>query len=124
HVLLKPAQLTLNGAPVTATADIDLSVPGYKYDVTFSANGVPVEPMANSFSPTYRGQAKGNLIASAQIKGAGVTGVNLKKTLDGTVSFSFTNANIQIVGPKMKAVLTPIALVLGAPELLSSPMDY
>ena len=124
HVLLKPAQLTLNGAPISASADLDLSVPGFKYDVTFSANGVPVEPLANSFSPTYSGQAKGTLIASAQLKGAGVTGRNLKNSLAGQADLSFTNAHIQIVGPKMKAVLTPIAFVLGAPELLRSPLDY
>lgn len=124
RVLLKPAQLFLNGAPVTATADLDLGVPGYKYDVSFTANGVPVEPLANTFSPTYRGQAQGRLIANGQLKGAGVTGLNLKKSLAGTVNFSFTNANIQIVGPKVKAVLTPIALVLGAPELLRSPLDF
>ncbi len=124
HVLLKPAQLTLNGAPVSATADLDLSVPGYKYDVTFSANGIPVEPLANSFSPTYRGQANGRLLASASIKGAGVTGTSLRQNLNGNMNFSFTNANIQIVGPKVKRILSPIALVLGAPELLNSPLDY
>lgn len=124
HVLLKPAQLTLNGAPINLTADLDLSVPGYKYDLSFNANGIPVEPLANTFSPTYRGQAKGILMASGQIKGAGVTGVNLKKALTGTASLSFTNADIKIVGPKVKAVLTPIAIVLGAPELLNSPLDY
>ncbi len=124
RVLVKPAQLTLNGAPVSATADLDLSVPGYKYDVTFSANGIPVEPLANSFSPTYRGQAKGNLIASANMKGAGITGTNLRRTLNGNVSFSFTNANIQIVGPKLKKIASPIALVLGAPELLNSPLNF
>jgi hypothetical protein len=124
HVVIKPAQLTLNGAPISATADLDLSMPGFKYDVTFSANGVPVEPLANSFSPTYRGQAKGVIIASASLKGAGVTGVNLKRTLGGDANLNFTNANIQIVGPKVKSVLTPIALALGAPELLNSPLNY
>jgi len=124
RVLLKPAQLTLNGAPISASADVDLSVPGFKYDVTFSANGVPVEPLANSFSPTYRGQARGTLIATANLKGAGITGRSLQKTLTGDANLNFTNANIQIVGPKAKAVMTPIALVLGAPELLRSPLDY
>ena len=124
RVVLKPAQLTLNGAPISATADLDLSVPGFKYDLAFSADKVPLEPLANSFSPTYRGQAKGVLIANASLKGAGVTGVNLKRTLGGEVNLNFTNANIQIVGPKIKSVLTPIALVLGAPELLNSPLNY
>jgi len=123
-VLLNPCQLVLNGAPVSATADLDLSVPGYKYDIAFSADGIPVEPLANTFSPTYRGQAKGTLIAKAQIKGAGVTGRSLKSSLNAAASFSFTNANIRIVGPKMKAVLIPISLALRAPELLESPLDY
>lgn len=124
HVVIKPAQLTLNGAPISATADLDLSVPGFKYDLVFSADKVPVEPLANSFSPTYRGQAKGVLLANASLKGAGVTGVNLKRTLSGEVNLNLTNANIQIVGPKVKSVLSPIALVLGAPELLNSPLNY
>lgn len=124
HVLLKPFQLTLNSAPISATADLDLGMPGWKYDLAFTADGVPLEPIANTFSPTYRGQAKGALIAKAQLKGAGVTGSSLKTNLVGTVDFSFTNANIQLVGPKIKAVLTPIAIGLGAPDLLRSPLDY
>jgi len=124
RVLINPAQLTLNGAPVSMTADLDLGVAGFKYDVTFSANGIPVEPLANSFSPAYRGQANGVLIASAKLKGAGVTGTNLKRSLTGNVDLSFTNANIQIVGPKAKKIVSPIAFVLGAPELLNSPLNY
>ena len=33
HVNIKPFQLVLNGAPVNATVDLDLSVPGYKYSL-------------------------------------------------------------------------------------------
>ena len=127
HIVLKPFQLTLNNAPVSATADLDLSSPGYKYALAFSADGVPVEPLANSFSPTYRGQAQGTLIAKLDVKGAGVTGANLRTNLTGTVDLNFTNANIQIAGPKLKAVLAPIALVLttlGVPDLMRSPLDH
>jgi hypothetical protein len=124
HVVIKPCQLTLNGAPVNASVDLDLGVPGYKYDIVFNADKVPLAPLANSFSPTYSDKAQGNLIASIQVKGAGITGRSLQKDLTGQVNLSLTNANIQIVGSKVKAVLTPIALVLGAPELLSSPLDY
>jgi len=126
HVLLKPFQLTLNSAPVSATADLDLSVPGYKYSLAFNAAGIPVEPLANSFSPTYRGQARGNLIASLELQGAGVTGRNLRTNLNGTAAFNFTNANIQIVSPKLKAILTPVALALiplGVPDLFQSPLE-
>jgi len=123
HVVIKPCRLTLNGAPVNATVDLDLGVPGYKYDITFNANKVPLQPLANSFSPTYGDKAQGDLVASIQIQGAGVTGRSLQQSLTGQITLSLTNANIQIVGPKVKAVLTPIALVLGAPEVLSSPLD-
>jgi len=127
HILLKPFQLTLNNAPVSATADLDLSVPGYKYNVAFNANGVPIAPLANTFSPTYQGQAQGTLIANVDVKGAGVTGRNLRTNLTGTVDLNFTNANIQIVSPKLKAILTPISLALiplGVPDLLRSPLEH
>ena len=124
HVVVNPCQFTLNGGPVNATADLDLGVPGYRYDVTFNASAVPVAPLANSFSPTYGDKAKGDFFANLQIKGAGTTGHSLQKNLTGQVNLSFTNANIEIVGPKVKAILKPIAFVLNAPELLNSPLDY
>jgi hypothetical protein len=124
RVLLKPFQLTLNQSPIAATAELDLSVPGYRYDVAFSADGVPVEPLANTFSPTYRGQAKGTLISKVELKGAGVTGASLRTNLTGTADFSFTNANIQIVGPMLRTVIAGVALTLQTPELLRSPLDY
>ena len=124
HVLLKPFQLALNGAPVSATADLNLGVPGFQYDVGFSAERIPVAPLANSFSPEYKGQAQGELIANGQIKGAGVTGVNLQKNLTGQVNLSFTNANIQIVGTRAKKLITPIALVLRLDDLTKSPINY
>lgn len=126
HILLKPFQLTLNQAPVSASADLDLGVPGYKYSLAFNAEGVPVGPLADTFSPTYRGQAQGTLIAHLDLRGAGVTGGNLRTNLTGTGTFTFTNANIQIAGPKLKAILTPISLALiplGVPDLFQSPLD-
>src|SRR5262249_39765166 len=61
--VLSPCTFALNGAPVNLTADLDLSVPGYRYDVAFRATKVPVAPLANSFSPDYRGKAQGDLLA-------------------------------------------------------------
>jgi hypothetical protein len=124
HVLLKPFQLVLNGAPVNATADLNLGVPGFQYDVNFSADRIPVAPLANSFSPEYKGRAQGELIATGQIKGAGVTGVSLQKNLTGQVNLSFTNANIQIVGTRAKKLINPIAVVLRLDDLTKSPINY
>jgi len=122
RALLKPFQMTLNGAPVSATADLNLGVAGYEYDLSFKANGVPIAPLADTFSAAYKGKAKGTLLASAQIKGAGVTGTNLQKSLVGDVSLVLTNANIQLVGPKAGKIMRPIALVLGLEELTRTPL--
>ncbi len=122
QVLLKPFQLTLNGGPVSATADVNLGVPGYQYDVNFSADRVPIAPLTDTFSPAYQGKAFGQVLANAQIKGAGITGTSLQKNLSGSGSVIMTNANIQLVGPKAKALITPIALVLGLNELTHAPL--
>ncbi|HVM61645.1 MAG TPA: AsmA family protein [Verrucomicrobiae bacterium] len=124
RVAVNPCRLTLNGAPINATVNLDLSAPGYRYDMALRADKIPLAPLVNSFSPTYNKLAQGDLSANLQIKGAGVTGPNLRKNLAGSVTLNLTNANIAIVGPKVKAVLTPIMTVLGAPQLLQSPLDY
>jgi uncharacterized protein involved in outer membrane biogenesis len=123
RVLLQPFTLTLNGAPVTASADLNLGVPGYQYDVSFTAKGVPIAPLADSFSSAYRGKATGDFSANAKIKGAGITGVSLQKNLAGDVSLVLTNADIQLAGPKAKTLIAPIAFALGLEELQRSPVS-
>jgi hypothetical protein len=110
HVVLNPCKFTMNGGPVTATADLNLGVPGYEYNFAFNANRVPIAPLANSFSADYKGRAKGDLLADINIKGAGTTGKNLKKTLTGNVDIILTNALIEIAsqnsGTKPKSSTT------------------
>ncbi len=129
HVLLNPFQLAMNDAPVSLNADLNLGVKGYVYDVSGSLNGVPLEPLANSFVPEKKGgfkkgDYKGTILANAKIKGAGTTGVNLKKSLTGQTSFTFTNANLQIVDRKYKNILLPISLALQIPEISKSPINW
>ncbi len=124
RINLKPLQFTINNAPVNASADLNLGVAGYQYDLALKADKIPVEPIANSFSPVYKGQANGDVFANLKITGAGVTGVSLRKNLNGQVALNFTNANIKLVGPKVRAVLIPIALLLNVPEMLNSPLNY
>ena len=121
-VALKPFGLSLNGAPVNATADVDLSVPGYKYQVTFNAQKVPIAPLADTFSPDYRGRAKGDLIATAEISGAGITDPSLKKNLSGKVDLSLTNAAVDLSVGKtpqffMKYLINPIFIALRLPDV-------
>ncbi len=123
-VMVNPMKLTMNGAPVSAMVDLDLGVKGYRYTVDLSADKIPLEPVANTFVPEDKGKYQGNIIASAHIQGAGVTGASLRTNLTGQASFAFTNANIQIAGKRLKPFLSTVALVLQAPELLSSPLSW
>jgi hypothetical protein len=124
QVKIDPAQLTLNGAPVSARVDLDLSVPGYRYDISAKADKVPLAPLANSFAPDYKNRAAGDLFANIGIKGAGTTDKSLQQNLTGNISLNFTNANIQLVEKgKFYPVISAIALVLRIPELLQTPLN-
>ncbi|MDW7979647.1 MAG: AsmA family protein [Verrucomicrobiales bacterium] len=117
RVSVDPARLELGSGRVNAKSDLDLGVPGWSYEVAFSAADVPIAPLANSFSTDYRGLASGRLFAEATIKGRGITGSSLQRALTGAASITLTNANVQMVGRKTRLLVTPIALVLGLEEL-------
>ncbi len=125
RVNVNPFSLTLNGGSIDLTALLNLAVAGYEYDVKAKLNGVPAEPMANTFAPDKKGQFKGTLLADAQVKGSGVTGASLKKNLGGDVAFSLTNADVKVTKSKLlKQILTPIGLALRVPEIADSPLDW
>jgi hypothetical protein len=121
RVLIKPAQLTLNGAPVNATADLDLSVDGYKYDVTLGAQPIPLAPFVNSFVPERKGQFAGVTLANANIKGAGITGASLRKNLSGDFGFASTNLNLAIPNLQSKVIKEVINVIVGIPDLIKNP---
>jgi uncharacterized protein involved in outer membrane biogenesis len=121
HIVLKPCQLVLNGAPVSATADVDLGVPGYKYSVSFNAQGIPLAPLVDTFEPARAGQMDGALTADAQINGAGITGASLKKNLAGTFNLGMTNLNLSVINVHSTILKSVINVVATIPELLSNP---
>ena len=123
-IALDPCKLTLNGAPVNASVNLDLSVKGWIYALTLLLDKVPLEPIANTFSPTTRGQYQGLLLVDAKINGAGVTGASMQRNLSGQASFTFTNANIQLMGPKTSKLVVPIATLLNVSEITKSPLDW
>lgn len=124
RVTLDPFRLSLNGAPVSAGMDLDLGVKGYTYALSMKVDKVPLEPIANTFSPTTRGQYQGLILVNAQINGAGITGASLQKSLGGQVGFSFTNANLLLMGPKAKKLIVPIATVLRVNEITQTPLNW
>jgi hypothetical protein len=121
HVLLKPCQLTLNGAPVTATVDLNLDVPGYIYDVAFNADTIPLAPLVDSFAPDRKGQIGGTTSAHAQIKGAGITGIGLQKNLAGQFDFATTNMNLSIADVRSPTINGIINVIVGIPDLIKNP---
>ena len=119
---VKPMQMQLNGAPVDAAVHLNVGKPGYEYSLAYSMSLVPIKPLANTFSPTYKDQASGLMNSRISLSGAGITGAGIKQNLNGSIYFGLTNSSIQIVGPKITSILSPIAFVLGIQDVLKSPL--
>jgi len=120
QVAIQPFRLTLNGAPVNGTLDLDLGVPGYRYDLVIGAAQVPLAPLMNSFTGR-KGQMGGTLTANIQARGAGITGAGLQQNLAGQFAVGLTNLNLAVGNarsPILKSVINVIATV---PQLLSNP---
>lgn len=124
QVTIKPATMLVNGGPVSGTAVLNLGVPGYAYEMSFMADRVPIEPLSNTFTTNAPGQYTGDLIARAELKGAGTTGPSLQKHLTGNATLNLTNMHYEIVGRKAKRLIDPIALVLRVPELSQTPINW
>jgi hypothetical protein len=121
HVTVNPFQLALNGAPVNATVDADVGVPGYKYNVAYNMNAVPLAPLVNSFAPERKGQIGGTMTAALKVSGAGITGPNIQKNLAGNFDVTSTNLNLSVVDIKNRMLKTIINVVATIPELIKNP---
>ena len=121
HVVVKPFQLTLNDAPINSTIDADLGLPGYKYNVGFDAQKIPLAPIVATFQPDRAGQIGGTMTANAQISGAGITGPSLKENLNGQYGLEITNLNLSVVNVRNKYLRIVINVVATLPQLLKSP---
>lgn len=126
-VQLKPFSLILNGAAVSANADLDLGVPGYTYDLDGSLQSVPIPPIAKSLMTGSYEDLKGTVSGSLKLKGAGVEGTDLKKHLVGTADFAATNLDYQVSAlqtPLMKVLVGTLSTALKGPSLSSSPINF
>lgn len=123
-VQLNPFKLELNGGAINVTGNFDVSKPGYVYQLGLNAKDVPLAPLANSLELVNSNQLQGTFVADAQLRGAGITGPNLKRNLGGQLGFALTNINYTVGGPKIRMILVPISLALKAPELAQSPINW
>jgi hypothetical protein len=119
--VVNPCKLSMNGAPVTAAVNVDTGVPGFKYDVSFNANAIPLAPLVNSFTPERKGQVGGTLTAVAKIAGAGTTGASLQKNLTGNFDVGTTNLNLQVINIRSPWLKTLVDVVVFIPELVHNP---
>jgi hypothetical protein len=125
HIVISPFQLTLNKAPINANIDLNLGVRGYAYNIAFSMDKVPLQPIVDTFMPEKKGAYKADIIANANIKGTGTTGTSLKNSLNGQVTFSLTNATIKITTVGwVNALLKGIAAVTQSPQVSETVLNW
>jgi hypothetical protein len=105
------------------TLDLDMGVPGYKYDLSLNAQRIPLPPLIASFQPERKGQIGGTLTAQAQIKGAGITDASLQKNLAGQFDVNATNLNLNVVNIKSAMLKTLVNVVSLVPDLIKNPIS-
>jgi uncharacterized protein involved in outer membrane biogenesis len=126
HVVINPFKLTLNGAPASTTLDLDLGVPGWKYNWALNAQAIPLAPLVNSFLPDRKGLLSGTLSAQAKVDGAGITGASLQTNLTAQFDMVSTNLNLSVDNIQgntfytrlLKTLVSTIAVI---PELAKNP---
>ncbi|MGV3775026.1 MAG: AsmA family protein [Verrucomicrobiales bacterium] len=116
--------MSLNGGAVDGNLSANVGVPGYQYIANLKIDHAPLEPLANSFTTNPPGMLQGNIVADLQVQGTGSTGKSLQKSLAGDIKLALTNMNYQVVAPKWKKLLVPIAAAVQAPELLQTPINF
>jgi len=121
RVSIKPLQFELNGAPVSVAADLDLSVPGYKYNFTLDADQIPFAPLVNSFMPDRKGELAGTLTAHTKVNGAGTTAANWEKNLAGQFNIGVTNLELSINDVHSSILRSLLNVVATIPQLVSNP---
>ncbi|MFM8359031.1 MAG: AsmA family protein, partial [Verrucomicrobiota bacterium] len=120
-VRLDPLALSLNGAPVKGGGSIQLSVPGYRYDLNLRADAVPMTPLVDSFLPERKGQLGGTAGLRLDLRGAGLTGASLRQNLSGQYEASMTNLNLSVGNVQSAVLRTVLNVVLALPELIRNP---
>ncbi len=122
RVSMKQFQFTMNGSQARATAAIDMSVPGYKYTLTFSGTNLPSAPIWDTFNPQDKGKLSGTLTAFAEVYWAGASSTNLQ-TLTGNFGLAATNLNLSVSRVKNPALGLLVAVVAKVPELWNNPLS-
>ncbi|MSU33677.1 MAG: AsmA family protein [Pedosphaera sp.] len=120
-VRLDPVALSLNGAPITSRVKLDLSVPGFGYDLDLTADGMPIAPINDLLDPASAGRLAGTLTLKSHFQGNGITGLNLQKNLTGQFEMGATNLNLAVAQLKSPILKTLVSVILGIPAAIKNP---
>jgi uncharacterized protein involved in outer membrane biogenesis len=119
QITLKPCKFAVNGGPVDVSVEADLGVPGYRYVVGFKAQSVPLTPLVNTFASDRAGQIGGQVFASLDLSGAGVTGASLQTNLTGQFNVLATNLNLSINNVRTPILNAIVNTIIGLPDLIA-----
>ena len=120
---LKPISMTINEGPLNADLAMDFTKPNWGYALAFQADQIPLQAFADTLDPSKKGQVSGMLSGQANWSGAGLMEPALQQNLNGSMSVKYSDANIELVSPKVRLLMTPITALLRLPELLKAPIN-
>ncbi|MBI3869917.1 MAG: AsmA family protein [Verrucomicrobia bacterium] len=127
QIQVKPLRCKVGDGAVEASAMLRIGSDPLSYEILWRADRIPIEGFVNVFNPAMRGTVKGDLTSAANVKGVGVTGANLRRSLAGNASLLLTNATILIPTTGKRVWILPldlnrIAALLNLKELTRSPV--
>ena len=120
-VVLDPFRLAAQGAPLRATAKLDLSSPEFACDLNVQADQVPLGPFVEAFAPDRRGQITGGLDAAVQLTATRTPEASLPQTLAGTFQAGSTNLDLALANVRSPLLKSLLDVVLAIPELRRDP---
>jgi hypothetical protein len=93
---LNTFQIKIAETPLTASAAVDLSVPGFKYQTRARLAPLPLAPVIQALAPEHADTFFGILEADFALAGAGITGPSLRKNLDGHMNMRLRDSEVNI----------------------------
>ncbi|MBN2452497.1 MAG: hypothetical protein JXR77_19080 [Lentisphaeria bacterium] len=116
---MDPLSGTLNGAPVSGKAVVNLAVKGFDYQVEAAVGQTDAGPLIGAFSPKLNGTVGAMLSGmNADFRGQGITMPSLRRNLNGSLSAGASN--VSVAGIPGQAQL---AQRLSVPELATIALE-
>lgn len=119
RITLEPCQFKLNGGPVTLRGGLDLSVPGYRYELGLQAQLVPVPPVLNTFTSLPGNQVGGRFNGDLEVSGAGLTYLSWRTNFNAHFNLMTTNMNLALGNVRTPVLNLVVNTVLALPDLIS-----